>query len=235
MIYAGILGFVTVDLVFLTANLPKIAQGGWFPLLVGAAMFTVLTTWDRGRQEVTAARNAAEGELGDFIAEMHRRDESHVPLPGVGVFLNPTQATTPLALRVSHDKLHAVPREVIIVSVEQTSIPHVGREERAVFDHLGYEDDGFSHITLRFGFRDQPHVPRALNHARQDGCLEVDFNPYHATYFLSQVKIVPERDDGMPGWRKALFVAMARNATSPADFFHLPAERVVTLGAQVAF
>jgi KUP system potassium uptake protein len=102
-----------------------------------------------------------------------------------------------------------------------------------VFDDLGYRHDGFSHITLRFGYQDDPNVPKALGRARRDGLLEVDFNPYHATYFLSHMTIVPDRGKGMPWWRKALFVTMARNAASPADYFGLPAERVVTLGAQI--
>ena len=235
MVFAGVIGFVTVDALFLAANATKITQGGWFPLLIGAAIFLVLTTWDRGREQVTAARVAVERPLQEFVDAMHTRHRSAVALPGVAVYLNPSRETTPLALRIGFERLHAIPEEVVVVTVETTTAPTVPTNERVVFDHLGYQHDGFSHITLRFGYQDDPDVPRALGQARRADLLEVDFNPYHATYFLSRMTIVAGPDGGLPKWRKALFVAMARNATSPADYFHLPHERVVTLGAQIKF
>jgi len=235
MIMAGVVGFVTVDLLFLAANVTKVAQGGWFPLLIGAGVFLVLTTWDRGREQVTAARVAAEGPLQEFVERMHA-GKPVTRLQGVAVYLNPTRDTTPLALRVGVDRLRAIPAEVVIVTVETTSSPRVSNEERVHFDDLGYEDDGYSHITLRFGYQDEPDVPKALALARRTPPgLEVDFNPHHATYYLSHITIVADRPGGMARWRKALFVNMARNAASPADYFHLPAERVVTLGSQIRF
>ena len=236
MVVAGIVGFVTVDLLFLAANVTKIAHGGWFPLLVGAVVFILLTTWDRGREEVTAARVKAEGPLQDFIARMRNRSPFVKQLPGVAIYLNPSRTTTPLALRVTVDRIHAIHEQIVIVTVETTTTPHVPEKERVTFDTLGDSDDDFSHITLRFGFQDSPDVPRALMRARSASPgLEVDFNPYHATWFLSSITIVPDRSPGMARWRKALFVTMARNAASPADYFRLPAERVVTMGSQITF
>jgi KUP system potassium uptake protein len=236
MVVVGAVVFVTVDLLFLTANLPKVAHGGWFPLIVGAAMYVVLTTWDRGRRQLTEARNEAEGPLDDFVEELHEpRRRSRAPLPTVGIYLHATRDTTPLALRVGYDRLRAIPEAVVIVSVDVTTRPHVPLRERAEFDDLGYSDDGISHIRLRYGYQDRLDVPRTLGHARQDERCEADFNPYHSTYFLSQMEIVPERNGSMQAWRKALFVAMARNAANPAEFFELPPERVVTLGTQVRF
>jgi KUP system potassium uptake protein len=236
MVLAGVAGFVTVDLLFLAANVTKIVHGGWFPLLVGAVVFLLLTTWDRGREEVTAARVRAEGPLPDFIAKMNKKGTQVRMLPGVAIYLNPSRETTPLALRVGVDRIHAMHETIVIVSVHTTTTPHVAEEDRVVFDHLGDEQDEYSHITLRFGYQDSPDVPRALMRARsrQPG-LEVDFNPYHATWFLSQITIVPDHSPGMAHWRKLLFTAMARNAASPADYFRLPSERVVTLGAQIGF
>ena len=233
MIGAGVLGFVVVDLLFLAANLPKVTHGGWLPLLVGAAVLLVLTTWDLGRRIVTTERINAEGPLEDFIDQMHSGHRPPVELTGVAVFLNPSRDTTPLALRVCQTRLRAIPEEVIIVTVDTTNEPHVPRKERLVWDHLGYEHDGFSHVTLRFGYLDELDVPKALGHARQAEQLAIDFNPYHATYYLSQMTIVPAGDAAMPRWRKGLFMAMARNAASPVGYFHLPPERVVSLGAQV--
>ncbi len=121
------------------------------------------------------------------------------------------------------------------MTVETTNEPYVRPEDRVVWDDLGYAHDGYSHMTLRFGYQDDPDVPRALGAARRADQMEVDFNPYHATYFLSQMSLVPTEENGMARWRKALFMAMARNAASPANYFNLPPERVVTLGAQIRF
>ncbi|MGI8621943.1 MAG: KUP/HAK/KT family potassium transporter [Solirubrobacteraceae bacterium] len=194
-----------------------------------------LTTWDRGRAKITALRVEAEGPLLEFVEHMHRRAGAVQRLPGAAIYLNPSRDTTPLALRVGVDRLRAIPTEIVVVTVETTNTPYVAQKEQAIFDPLGYDHDGYSHITLRFGFQDKPDVPRALGLARRAKKLEVDFNPYHATYFLSHITIVATSKGGMPRWRKALFIAMARNAASPADYFHLPAERVVTLGSQIRF
>ena len=211
-------------------------HGGWFPLVVGAVVFLVLTTWDRGRAEVAAARIKAEGPLREFVEQMHRMVPPMRRLPGVAIYMNPNPGTAPLALRVGVDRIHAVPEEVVIVTVETANVPHIPSTERASFDRLGYDHDGCSHITLRFGYLDRPAVTSALALARRTPPgLEVDFNPYHATYFLSQITIVPVRGQGMAWRRKKLFVAMARNAASPADYFDLPAERVVTLGSRLRF
>jgi KUP system potassium uptake protein len=236
MVAAGILGFVTVDVLFLAANITKIFHGGWFPLLIGALVLAVLTTWDRGRSDVTAARMIAEGPLDEFIAQMRGRVPAMRRLPGVGIYLNPTPETTPLALRVGVDRVHAIPEEVVIVTVETANVPHVPPAEQLTFDDLGHEADGYSQIKLRFGYMDDPAVTAALVKARNTpGGLPIDFNPYHATYFLSQITIVPVRGQGMAWWRKRLFVAMARNATSPTEYFKLPAERIVTLGSRIRF
>jgi KUP system potassium uptake protein len=236
MVFAGILGFVTVDLLFLAANFTKILHGGWFPLTVGAAVLVVMTTWDRGRADVTEARMKAEGPLDEFVERMHARVPPIRRLPGAAIYLNPTPLTTPLALRVGVDRIHAIPEEVVIVTVVTADVPHVPPAERVALDHLRYDHDGYSHITLRFGYLDNPGVTSALALARSSpGGLPLDFNPRHVTYFLSQITIVPERGDGMMWWRKKLFVTMARNAATPTDYFNLPAERVVTLGSRIRF
>jgi KUP system potassium uptake protein len=235
VIATGVVGFVFIDLLFLAANLPKIAHGGWFPLIVGAVVLLLLTTWDLGRRLVTAERAEAEGPLEEFVEAMNAGKRPARELPGVAIFLNPSRETTPLALRLWANRLHAIPEETVIVTVESTNQPHVPPSERLVWDHLGYRHDGFSHITLRFGYQDDLDVPRALGHARRADQLEIDFNPYHAVYYLSQMTLIPTDTRGMPPWRKSLFMAMARNAASPVGYFNLPPERVVALGAQIRF
>ena len=232
LIGLGVLAFVCLDLLFLTANLPKIASGGWFPLLVGAAILLLLTTWHRGRELVTAERVRAEGALPDFIDEMHRKGLPR-RIKGTAVFLNRSKETTPLALRVAQTRLRAIPEEVVILTIDISSVPTVPDEDRAEVDDLGDPDDGFSHLTLRYGYQDDPDVPRGINVARDQGL--VDFNPYHVTYYLSQAALLPWGDQGMSRRRKDLFLVMARNAASPARYFNLPAELVVALGSQIRF
>jgi len=228
----GVIGFVLLDLLFLAANLPKVATGGWFPLLVGAVVLLLLTTWHRGRELVTAERVRAEGALPDFIEEMHRKGLP-TRIKGTAVFLNPSKETTPLALRIAQTRLRAIPEEVVILTVDIQNVPTVSDEERAELDHLGDPDDAFSHLSLRFGYQEHPDVPRGINLARSQGL--VDFNPHHVTYYLSQMALVPFGDQGMSRRRKELFMAMARNAASPTAYFNLPAERVVALGGQIRF
>jgi KUP system potassium uptake protein len=235
MVLAGILGFVTVDLLFLAANLTKIFDGGWFPLLIGGVILMIMTTWYRGRAEVTEARTKAEGPLREFVTRMHAMVPPLRRLPGVGIYLNPSPDTTPLALRVGVDRINAIPDEVVIVTVETADVPHVPPAERTTVDNLGDDRDGYSRITLRFGYLDEPAVTSTLALASSAPGLGVNFNPYHVTYFLSQITIVPERGRGMAWWRKRLFVAMARNAASPTEYFKLPAGRVVTLGSRISF
>ena len=233
MIVAGVLGFVTVDLLFLAANLTKILHGGWFPLVVGALVLLVMTTWDRGRRDVTTARRRAEGPIEDLVSLTHDRVPPIRRLPGVGVYLNPSPDTMPLALRIGVDRIHAIPEEIVIVTVETADAPYVPPEDRVAFDDLGDAHDGLSRVTLRFGYLDDPVVPAALAKAMRSKAIPLDFNAYHATYFLSQITIVPERDEGMRRWRKRLFVGLARNASSPTDYFRLPPERVVALGSRI--
>jgi KUP system potassium uptake protein len=106
-------------------------------------------------------------------------------------------------------------------------------ERRAELDLLGDPSDGFSHLTLRYGYQDNPDVPRGINEARDRGLAT--FNPYHVTYYLSQTALVPFGDQGMASWRKDLYLAMNRNAASPVGYFNLPAEHVVGLGGQIRF
>jgi KUP system potassium uptake protein len=228
----GALVFFTVDLAFLGANLTKAVHGGWFPLSVGVVMFTVLSTWKRGSEKVHAARVEEEGTLRAFVEELRAMEPPVVRVPGTAVYLNARRETTPLALRASVEHNQAVHEAVVIISIETTKAPYVPESERLVVDNLGYEDDGISHLTARFGYQDSPDVPRLLALAEEEG-LECEIDVEKAVYFLSQVEVVPTAAPGMRGWRKRLFVAMSRNAASPVDYFQLPGERTVTIGSRI--
>ena len=230
LVALGAAVFFTVDLAFLGANLTKVEHGGWFPLTVGAAVFTVLSTWKRGSAQVHAARVEEEGSLRSFIEEL--RAIEPVRVPGTAVYLNARRETTPLALRAGVEHNFSIREAVVIISIETLKAPYVPESERLVVDELGYADDGIMHLTARFGFQDTPDVPRLLALAAEAG-LECEVDVDGAVYFLSQVTVTPTTAPGMAGWRKRLFVAMSRNAASPVDYFHLPRDRTVSIGSAI--
>lgn len=232
LVGAGAAAFLFVDLAFFSANLPKVVEGGWFPLALALAVFTLLTTWQRGRALVSATRERAEGRLTDFIEEIHAMDPPVFRAPGTAVFLSVGKETTPLALRENVDFNHVLHRCVVIASVRTERVPHVHRSERVVVDELGYEDDGILHLTLRYGFQDFQNVPAALLQATAED-LEVDIDVANATYFISKITIVLGDDPGMSAWRKKLFLALSRTSVSPVELFGLPQRRIVTMGSYI--
>jgi KUP system potassium uptake protein len=232
IVLAGAAAFLTVDLGFLAANVSKIVHGGWFPLTIALGVYTLLTTWRKGRGIVTRRRTEEEGPLRDFIHEVHAMDPPVYRPPRTAVFLQPTITTTPLALRANVEHNNALHENVVIMSVETLRIPHVDPAERLRIDDLGYSDDGITHVTACFGFLDEPNVPRALRIAAEKG-LEREVDLDRLSYVLSRITIVPTRAPGMRMWRKRLFVAMARNAADPVEYFGLPMNRTVVMGAHI--
>lgn len=225
--------FATVDIAFFAANIPKIPQGGWFPLLIALASFTVLMTWDRGRRLVTAARTEEEGPLRDFIEEVHALTPEIHRVAGTAIFLNANPHTTPLALRANVEHNHTLHQSVVILAAETTNVPYVPEDERVRIDDLGYADDGIFHIAVRYGFRDKTDIPAAIALAAQRG-LECQVDLEHATYFLSRVTLRRGSDGGMARWRKSLFLGMARHAANPVEYFNLPTDRTIVMGGQIA-
>jgi KUP system potassium uptake protein len=228
----GCVAFLIVDLAFFAANVPKIQHGGWFPLVVALVLYVVLTTWQKGREIVTARRTEEEGPLNDFVEEVRVMEPAVYRPPHTAVYLNAGKQTTPLALRENLDHNRAVHSSVVIVSIETLRVPHVPPGERLVIDDLGYEDDGISHVTARFGFQDRPNVPEALRLAVEDG-LEGNVDLSNPSYFLSQITIVLSPRPGMARWRKKLFIGLSRTASSPVEYFVLPDDRIVTMGAHI--
>jgi KUP system potassium uptake protein len=232
LVLSGAGAFLFVDLAFFGANLPKVAEGGWFPLVLAAVIFTLLTTWRRGRELVSAKRARAEGLLRDFVEEVRATDPPVHRVPGTAVCLTAGKLTTPLALRENVDYNHVLHESVVIVSVQTSGVPYVRRSERVVVDELGYEDDGVLHLTIRYGFQDTHDVPAALRQAVAHG-LEVDVDVDNATYFVSHITLVRGDDPAMPRWRKTLFLALSRTSASPVEYFGLPERRIVTMGAYI--
>jgi KUP system potassium uptake protein len=224
--------FGALELTFLAGNLSKVLHGGWVPLLIAAAVITVMTTWRRGRQLVSDDRREKEGSLQEFVEEMQVQQIPRVP--GLAVFPHPNRDSTPLALRANVDHNHVLHERVLIVSVQVLRVPYVPRDQAFTYDDLGYSDDGIDHLVVRFGFSEAPDVPNALRAASRAGALDVGADQLEqASYFISRGAIQTGRSRRMPLWRKKLFVALAHNAADPAARFGLPSTRTVTMGSDV--
>ena len=227
---AGCAFFLVIDLAFFGANLPKLLHGGWFPLVIAAVIFVVLVTWQNGQAIVMKRRHELEGPLRDFVEEVRERDDV-IRVPHTGVFFSAYPDHTPLALRANLDHNHTVHETVVVVSIEPLNVPHVRAEQRLKHDDLGYEDDGISHVTARYGFQDDIDIPGLLRGSLEQ--LEGDVDLEQVSYFISRATIVITDDPSMARWRKRLYAAIARNASSPVAYFQLPDERTVVLGAHI--
>jgi len=227
---AGCAFFLVIDLAFFGANLPKVLHGGWFPLVIAALIFVVLVTWQNGQAIVMKRRRELEGPLRRFVEEVRERDDV-IRVPRTGVFFTAYPDHTPLALRANLDHNHTVHETVVVVSLEPLNVPHVRADKRLKHDDLGYEDDGISHVTARYGFQDDIDIPDMLRGALEQ--LEGDVDLEHVSYFISRASISPSEDRSMSRWRKKLFMAIERNAANPVGYFNLPDERTVVMGAHV--
>jgi KUP system potassium uptake protein len=234
MVLAGAGGFLLVDLAFFAANLTKVLHGGWFPLVIALAVFTVLTTWQKGREIVTRNRIAVEGPLRDFIKDVHAMEPPINRVRGTAVFLNARVETTPLAMRANVEHNYTLHENVVIMSLETQRVPHVPPQERLSIDDLGFRDDGITHVRARFGYQDVTDVPETLRQADVAG-LERHVDPERVSYFLSKITIVPTENPVMRPWRKKLFMTIARNSADPVEYFRLPIDRAVVMGSHVEF
>jgi KUP system potassium uptake protein len=224
------IAFGSIELVFFTANLAKVSHGGWLTLLIAIIVFTVLLTWRRGAELVTPRRTELEGPLLDFIDTLHA---ANIPwVPGTAVFPHPNKETTPLALRANVAHNHVRHERIVIITGRTANVPHIPWDRRLTIDDLGDPNDDIIHINAVFGFQDPtdfPEVlPRAATHPLAEG-LALD----QVSYFVSRITLRCTRRPGMATWRKRLFIGLAHNAASQAEFLHLPEERTIVLSAEV--
>ena len=229
---AGIV-FLTVNVLFLAANMTKILHGGWFPVAVGVILLAVMLTWNRGRMHVTGIRAEREGSLRDFLPQIAKLDPPVTTVPGTAVYLNAHRETAPMALREAVAFNHAIHEQIVILSIQTTQSPFVHDDDCLSLDDLGYPDNTIVHLTAKLGFKDTPDVPHLLDLALAQGLVD-GIDVKHATYFLSHLDVVAGGPFEMAGWRKRIYCALSRNAASPTDYFCLPADRTVTLGSQLA-
>ncbi|GAA3001004.1 potassium transporter Kup [Actinokineospora diospyrosa] len=223
---------LVVDGLFLAANLTKLVHGAWLPLLIGLTMFTVMTTWQKGRQIVTAERARREGSLREFIDDLREGRKPTRQVAGTAVFLNRGKETTPLAMRANVDHNHVRHEHVVIMSIETDPVPRVPADQRIVVDDLGYGDDGITHVTARFGYMETPDVPAAL--ARLDPTTtESRPDTESASYFLSKIELQLDEAPTMARWRKRLFIATSHIAPDAAETFALPRDNTVVMGSHI--
>jgi KUP system potassium uptake protein len=223
---------IAIDLLFFAANLTKLTHGAWFPLLIGITAFTILTTWQRGRELVTLERVREEGPLPEFIAQLHAMKPPLHRVPGTAIFLNRGKATAPLALRANVEHNEILHEEVLILSIETMPAPHITDAERLQIDDLGYKDDRIIHVTARFGYMDQTNVPGLLPLIR-DAAIESPLDEDRLSYFVSRIELVQGHAPGMSRWRKRLFIATSRITADAAEYFRLPRGRTVIMGSRI--
>lgn len=217
--------FFIVDVTYFAANIVKVFDGGWFPLLIGAVMFTLMMTWKQGRTLMSESLRQDAIDLKSFLEAVFISPPARVP--GTAVFMVAEQGITPNALlhNLKHNKvLH---ENNLFVTVRQHEVPWVGFDRRAEIDSLGH---GCWQVTLHFGFKNEPDVPEALAllHNRS---FQID--NMETSYFLSRDIIVPTLGSGMSAWREKLFAGMHLNASAAADYLSLPTNRVVELGSKL--
>ncbi len=224
--------FLTIDVFFLAANLTKLVHGAWLPLLIGVTVFTILTTWQRGRQIVTERRERQEGPRRGFIDDLHARRPPVARVPGTAVFLNRNKSSAPLAMRACVEHLHALNENVVILCLDTLAVPHIAPSDRLVIDELGYRDDNITDATARYGYMDRPDVPAVMLDLEKAE-TECAISASEASYFLSTIDLYRGDSPGLSRWRKSLFLATAQVAVDAADYFGLPRDRTVIMGSRI--
>ncbi|MEO6325433.1 MAG: potassium transporter Kup [Thermoanaerobaculia bacterium] len=218
--------FVIIDLGFFGANAVKIPHGGWFALAVALLVFTLMTTWHRGRKLLNLRVGRATPPIGRFLADVKARPPHRVA--GTAVFLTRLPSVTPVALirNLEHNKvLH---ESVILLTIDTEEVPRVDEKHRATVEPVG---PGIQRVIARYGFMEEPNVPALLRDLETSGQLQPASDAI--SYFLSQETVLPTRLPGMALWRERLFARMQRNARSATLFFQLPPNRVVEFGTQI--
>lgn len=223
---AALLPILLIEFAFLAANLLKVPEGGYVPLLLGAFMVLMMWTWTVGTRQLYERAHREAVPLSSFIPTIEKG--SALRTPGVAVFLTSDPEATPPALLHNLKHNGVLHEHILVVTVEATDEPRVPDARRATIERLS---ERFDRVRLRFGFMETPNVNRALGLCRKQG---LDFEGRKTSFFLGRRKLVSSPDVGMPVWQDKLYIFMSRLAADPSDFYRLPRDRVVELGSQVA-
>jgi KUP system potassium uptake protein len=220
-----IVPFLAIDLTFFSANLLKIVEGGWFPLVLGFLIMVVMLTWRRGSQLLFQKTRRMEIPLAQLVANL----EAHPPpqIAGTAVFLTSDPESTPTALLHSLKHFKVLHENNVVLTVQTSDAPRVHPDERVTMDRIGRS---FSRMTVRYGFMEHPNIPKALALARELGW---NYDIMSTSFFLSRRSLRPAPGGGMPLWQDRLFILLARNADDASSYFRIPTNRVVEIGTQV--
>jgi KUP system potassium uptake protein len=222
-----VVGFLIIDLSFLIANIVKIEHGGWVPIAMAMGVYALMSTWKRGRMQLGAIQEAGALPLELFLQSLDRNPP--VRVKGTAVFMTSSAEGVPVVLlhHLKHNKvLHET---VVLLSVTTRGVPEVPAERGLALERLGH---GFVRVIATFGFMQSPNIPEVLARAAQQG---VQVPPMETSYYLGRERLVLTGHAKMHRWRKKLFALMSRNARSATEFFQIPPNRVVELGAQIEF
>jgi KUP system potassium uptake protein len=217
--------FFVVDLAFFSSNLLKLFEGGWFPLMIGGAVFMLMSTWKQGRAQLNTALKQDAIDLPSFLEAVFVSPPQRVE--GTAVFLTAEPGTVPNALlhNLKHNKvLH---QNNLFVTVRNHEVPWIGLEKRVQIEPLGHD---CWQVTVHYGFKNDPDLPNALQQLRGRGC---ELDNMTTSYFLSRDIVIPTLGSGMSPWREKLFAQMHLNASGAAEFLNLPNNSVVELGSKI--
>jgi len=220
-----IVPFLLIDLVFLSANMLKVFDGGWMPLALGVCVMLVMYTWRRGSRLLFQKTRRLEVPLRMLVASLEKKPPLRVP--GTAVFLTSDPDSAPTALLHSLKHYKVLHEKNVILTIEYAETPRVDESERVRLEPLG---ETFLLMILRFGFMERPNVPRALAVARKQGW---NFDIMSTSFFLSRRALRPAADSVLPRWQDRLFIGLARSASDATDYFQIPTGRVVEVGTQV--
>jgi len=219
--------FLTMDLAFFFANILKIPDGGWFPILIGLLLFILMTTWKKGRALLYKLLKTESIEINSFISSIGANPPPRVE--GTAIFMTPNPEGVPHALlhNLKHNKV--IHEKVIILTVRFMDYPHSLTKDLVTVEKLPYE---FYKVTVKYGFKDEPNLPKDLALCAKNG---VNIDPMNSSYFIGKEILLATPKDNMNYWRKKLFIGLFRSAETITNQFKLPPNRVVELGSQVLF
>jgi KUP system potassium uptake protein len=217
--------FFLIDVTLFSANTLKLLHGGWFPLVLGAAMLTIMLTWEQGRQMVSASLQGRAIPVADFLQSLFVAPPTRVE--GTAVFFRAQGEGVPHAMlhNLSHNKI--LHERTVFLTVFNADIPAIPEAQRVQVEPLGHQ---FYQVNVHYGFKDERDIPHALELCKAHG---LEFDMMQTSFFISRQTILPSHGRGMSPWREALFAAIYRNARDAADYYRVPANRVIELGAQV--
>ena len=217
--------FLLVDAVLVVSCSLKFLQGGWFPLLLGLVLFALMATWRLGRERLAEHIRGGDPPLLPFLRSL--ANESMPRSPRVAVYPSASTETVPPALLHNLKHYHVLHERNVLVNVRFLEVPWVSPDEQITVERLPGD---FWRVRIDYGFKDEPNIPHALGRCAR---FDLQFDPYHASYFLSREVVVPSTQAGMAPWRSRLFATMMRNAGSAADYFRLPDNCIIELGSRV--